>query len=685
MKKNLFLLLLLLIYPFINFGQSGYLDSLLADLKRPDDTLKIRTLIKTFEYYENSKITEGKKYLDEAFEIAQHLNSLRWISNVNMKYGNYYNILGEFEKSLQYFNRAKLIFEKNNWMIGLASTCNNIGVTFEKLGKYDEAMASYIEALNIYDTINDSLALAKTYLNLGLLYFRQNDFEKCNELYNKSLEIRIRLDDKAGMALVYNNLGILNYYMEDYDNVTQYFEKAYKTYKELGHLRQQAMALANLAEILNIIGQKDKSLKYYFEALNIERELENKNEQISTLLLISEVYLSRNDYDNAHLYAKEALSIAKITNALPELSNSYKVLYNIKKEQKNYPDALANLELYKLYEDSIFSESKMKQLTELQTKYETKKKEQQIDNLENEKLINELRIKRQRNFSFTLMLGFLSVFLFLLVLFKQNKKIKLANHLLAYQKKQITDSIEYASRIQSAVLPPADFISGIIPEHFIFYKPRDIVSGDFYWISQKEGKTIIAAVDCTGHGVPGAFMSMLGIAFMNDIINKERSLTPNIILNHLRDYVKESLHQTGRENETKDGMDIALCVIDQKNNNLQFSGAYNSLLLFRGKDIITLKADRMPIGIHLSEMTSFTNHEMITMPGDSIYIFTDGFIDQFGGKDGRKFKINTFKDLLKSLQGLRMNDQKKAIEKVYYDWKGDFEQIDDILIIGVHL
>jgi serine phosphatase RsbU (regulator of sigma subunit) len=145
------------------------------------------------------------------------------------------------------------------------------------------------------------------------------------------------------------------------------------------------------------------------------------------------------------------------------------------------------------------------------------------------------------------------------------------------------------------------------------------------------------------------------------------------------------LHQTGKENETKDGMDIALCIIDKKNNKLQFAGAYNSLLLFRGSEIITLKADRMPIGIHLSEKMSFTNHEMEIKPGDSIYIFSDGFIDQFGGKEGRRFKINAFKELLMSLQAYNMNDQKKAIERKYYEWKGNFEQIDDILIIGVRL
>ncbi len=683
--KKISLTFVFLLFILFSSAQTDALDSLLKSANRPDDTLKIKALIDLFDYYENGKITDGKKYLDEAFEIATSLETGRWIANINLEYGNFYNITGDFEKSITYFNKAKEFYIKENHKIGLASVCNNLGVTYEKLGKYDESMACFIEALNIYDVFNDSLSLAKTYLNLGLLHFRQNDFEKCGELYNKSLDIRIKLDDKAGMALVYNNLGILNYYLEDYDNVTQYFEKAYKTYKELGYLRQEAMALANLAEILNILGQKDKSLKYYFEALSIEQQLENKNEQISTLLLISEVYLSRKDHNNALKYAHQGLSIAKQTKAIPELANCYNILYRIHKELNNATLALENLELFKTYNDSLFNESKMKQITEIQAKYETKKKEQQITSLESEKLINELKIKRQRNFSFTLLLGFLLIFLFILALFRQNRKIRYANQQLAYQKKQITDSIEYASRIQSAMLPPSEIISGIIPEHFIFFKPRDIVSGDFYWISKKEDKTIVAAVDCTGHGVPGAFMSMLGFAFMSEIINKEKSLIPNIILNQLREYVKESLHQTGRENETKDGMDVALCVIDQKNKKLQFSGAYNSLFLFRGTELITLKADRMPIGIHLAEKTTFTNHEINFLPGDCIYIFTDGFIDQFGGDEGRKFKIKAFKELLKSVQGFSIDDQYKEIERKFYEWKGNYEQIDDILIIGIRL
>ncbi len=335
--------------------------------------------------------------------------------------------------------------------------------------------------------------------------------------------------------------------------------------------------------------------------------------------------------------------------------------------------------------DSIFNAEKSKQIKELETQYETKKKEQQIVNLENERTIKDLKIKKQRIFSFFLLTGFVSIFLFLLVLFSQIKKIRRANKLLAYQKRQITDSIEYASRIQTAILPPVDYITSVIPDHFILYKPRDIVSGDFYWITHKEGKIIVAVVDCTGHGVPGAFMSMLGFAFLNEIVNKEKEIKANEILNQLRKYVKDSLHQTGKEDEAKDGMDIALCIIDPAKQKLQYSGAYNPMYLIRNDEFISIKADRMPIGIHIIEKESFTNHEMDIQKGDIIYIFTDGYIDQFGGNDSRKFKLAPFKDLLISIKDKSMSEQRQELEKEFNQWKGNRDQIDDVLVMGIKI
>ncbi len=282
------------------------------------------------------------------------------------------------------------------------------------------------------------------------------------------------------------------------------------------------------------------------------------------------------------------------------------------------------------------------------------------------------------------------------------------------QKEALTDSITYAQRIQSAILPPSDNIKQIVPNHFILYKPRDIVSGDYYWLTQKNDKIIIVAADCTGHGVPGAFLSILGVSFLNEIVNTIDTILANEIVNRLRNYVMNSLHQTGKDNEAKDGMDLALCVIDKKTLELQYSGAYNPLYLIRkiknnhtetiqvesinpkkeikkqklrtqeqgNYQLIEIKADRMPVSISDID-DSFTNHITRLKKGDSIYMFSDGYADQFGGPQNKKFKSKAFKKLLLSIQEKNMDEQKHLLDNSIEQWKGENEQLDDILVMGI--
>ncbi|MBE9468882.1 MAG: SpoIIE family protein phosphatase [Bacteroidetes bacterium] len=253
------------------------------------------------------------------------------------------------------------------------------------------------------------------------------------------------------------------------------------------------------------------------------------------------------------------------------------------------------------------------------------------------------------------------------------------------QKKSITDSIQYASRIQRALLPSKEYRDEILPEHFILFRPRDIVSGDYYWMKQKNGKTIVVAADCTGHGVPGAFMSMLGVAFLNEIANRDDVNDANEILNSLRNHVIKALHQTGKEGESKDGMDIALCVIDADRKKMQFAGAYNPLYLIRNNELIQVKADRMPIGFYFKEANDFKNNEVELEKDDKLYIFSDGFADQFGGETGRKFMSKKFKQLLTEINNKPMSEQHDILDSTIDNWRGDIEQIDDIIIIGLKI
>ncbi|RLD85847.1 MAG: serine/threonine protein phosphatase, partial [Bacteroidetes bacterium] len=269
---------------------------------------------------------------------------------------------------------------------------------------------------------------------------------------------------------------------------------------------------------------------------------------------------------------------------------------------------------------------------------------------------------------------------------KQKDKALSQRDEISQQKKEMTDSIMYASRIQKAILPLKANILTSLPQHFVLDLPRDIVSGDYYWFHQRGNKAVIVAADCTGHGVPGAFMSMLGSAFLGEIVSKDEELLPaNEILDQLRYHIINSLHQTGGENETRDGMDIAICIIDFDKSNIEYSGAFNSLYLIRNGELIEYKADRMPIGISFNQDKPFTSHFIDFQKKDSFYIFSDGFIDQFGGKEGKKFKSRQFKNLILSMQNHPMELQELLMHDKLLQWRGEIEQIDDILVIGFKL
>ena len=285
----------------------------------------------------------------------------------------------------------------------------------------------------------------------------------------------------------------------------------------------------------------------------------------------------------------------------------------------------------------------------------------------------------------------------------QRNQLSIQRDLVVSQKKEITDSITYAQRIQSAILPQNSYLQKVMPEYFIFFKPKDIVSGDFYWIKEINGQLIIVGADCTGHGVPGGFMSMLGITLLNDLAGQGSLDRPGEILGQLRLKVKEMLAQEGKSQEQKDGMDMALFIIDKNQGELQFAGANNPLYLIRRKDLIKgedlesfasqetqdfqlfeLKGDKQPIGIHWEEK-EFTDHTFSLQKQDTIYVFSDGIVDQYGGPDRKKYKALNFKKLLLSMQKEPMGKQKQLIENTFESWRKNFEQIDDVCVIGVRM
>ena len=269
---------------------------------------------------------------------------------------------------------------------------------------------------------------------------------------------------------------------------------------------------------------------------------------------------------------------------------------------------------------------------------------------------------------------------------KQKRKIEIQKDEITVQKDDITSSITYASRIQKALLPSKKTFENTFSDYFIYYKPRDIVSGDFYWVTERKGEIIFAVADCTGHGVPGAFMSMLGNSFLNEITKDatSESLSTNQILNRLRDMINDALAQSGDNVKAYDGMDITLCKFKIKNKEIEFAGAYNPLYHIRKGVLTEYKADRMPIGFY-PKKKNFTAHTIQMNKDDVIYLFSDGYLDQFGGPFGKKYTTKKFKQILTAISPGTMDDQLQLLENELKTWQGNNEQLDDILIIGIRI
>ena len=268
---------------------------------------------------------------------------------------------------------------------------------------------------------------------------------------------------------------------------------------------------------------------------------------------------------------------------------------------------------------------------------------------------------------------------------RQKEEIEGKNSELEILYKQVTDSIHYAKRIQEAILPPNSFISQVLPNSFVLYKPKDIVSGDFYWVEKKHKLIYFAAVDCTGHGVPGAFMSLVGHNILKDIINNSDILKPSEIMDTLREGVINTLHVDKTGKETKDGMDMTLCCLNTDTLELQYAAAFNPLYIVRDNQLVEYKANKFPIGAFIGEKKSFTNHTVQLKKNDQVYIFSDGYADQFGGPRGKKFMVGNFRKLLNEIAVLNTEEQKNILENTLAEWRGDQEQVDDVLVIGVKI
>lgn len=556
-----------------------------------------------------------------------------------------------------------------------------------------------------YKSANNTIEQASFLNKIAYLYWENEAYTEAIDYFSQSLKINLSNNNQNGVKSLHYNIGLIYADMDDYQNALIHFNKGLYAARQLKQKDGIYSGLMNKATVLKNLSKYQDAINNINEALIYAQEF-NSLKLIRTCYgMLAENYELLGDSENTMKYFELFASIDKHIK-----SEEIKKIEEESKEQVQRAHHEKRVTEKTLSKTSEELQKTQRNLAEI----EAIKKQQQLE-LE----VKELELKKQKaelrnrkiviiGTSFTVFV----IFIFSLLVLRQFRAKKRANQLLQKQndqinqqkteieaqrdlahkqKKDITDSIEYAKRIQNALLPPQSFIQRNLPEHFILFKPRDIVSGDFYWMMNKDGKIIIAAADCTGHGVPGAFMSMLGTAFLNEIVNKIvenkhiYSLQANEILNQLRKYIIDSLHQSGENTQSKDGIDMALCIIDSEKQKIQFAGAHNPLYIIKDGELEVIKGDRMPVSIHRNAFKPFTNHEIDFKEKDTIYMFSDGYYDQMGGPKKRKFLSKNFQQLLLDIHKKPMDEQKEILDRKFEMWRGDYFQLDDILVIGIRL
>jgi CheY-like chemotaxis protein len=547
---------------------------------------------------------------------------------------------------------------------------------------------------------SDNIREAAAYINkVAYLYWQNGISKDAIKYFQKSLSLNNETGNQNAVRTIYNNLGFIYSEYGDYHSAINYFTENLKICRSLNRKEGTATALINISEALFELKEYNKLNEKLFKALDLAKEINNFQIIKSCYELLYKNYEKLGDSEKSGEYFELYLSLQK------HLQKKKLESLEIKTRQAE-ARAIAKERLLISAKDTLNEMVKINREMQLQNQLLNREKAiKELALKEEQARRNELEaLAKARRIMLLFVIIALSSVTFIMVLvyfqFSQKKKanalleeqkieIEKQRDLANIQKKKLTDSIQYAKRIQNAILPPTELLDNLMQDYFVLYRPRDIVSGDFYWITNKSNILILAAADCTGHGVPGAFMSMLGVAFLNEIVNKIvinkhiSSLQADEILNELRKNVIHSLHQTGRHDEPKDGMDMALCIIDYNENTLQFAGARNPLYLIQNGELAQYNADKMSVSYSQRINRPFTKHNVKLNIGDVLYIFSDGYIDQFGGDHGMKYKTKSLKELLLSIYHKPMCEQKEILIKKHEEWKGGRNQLDDILIFGL--
>jgi len=584
-----------------------------------------------------------------------------------------------------------------------------IGYAHEANAKYKDALDSFLKASELSSKTKNKIKLAQCYTAMGVVYWYQGFYDKAEEYYKKNIELCIELKDIGGLGASYGNLAILLDDKGDIDDALFYYKKALAIFDTGKKPIQTAACLDNMSIVYKQKKDFKNALEHNLRSYKIRESINDSIGMLASMGNLGSIFIAQNKVDDAIAISEKVLEIATRLGAKEDVKSAYynlKDAYELKKDYKS-----ANVIINKLMDlkDSLRGAENANQIAELEAKFKNKEKETELSEM---KLVQQLKEKenaerlKRKNY-FIIVLSIIGVFVLIVAVLllkrfkekkeiaekfaiknheieKQNSIIDRAFHELSEKNKDITDSIKYARRIQEAILPPKEVFTKALNNSFVFFKPKDIVSGDFYWLEEYDGNVYFAVVDCTGHGVPGAFMSIVGYNLLKKAIHQNKCNTPADILNQINVDLNETLRQTFEESSIKDGMEVSLCKWDRTNNELLFSGANTIVYKIEDSKLEIIKGDKHPVGSFYGEaLKPFSNIKIEYKPSTILYLFSDGYADQFGGDKGKKYKYKQLEEFLQNSSNLSMEQQHVALAKEFEEWRGNLEQVDDVCVIGV--
>jgi tetratricopeptide (TPR) repeat protein len=704
-RINLFLLIMLVVIPVfcsqaaaVEPEKSDSLSDKLQQAKSDGDRFKIYA-----ELAESHWSSDAILALEYARKTLLYVDGdSNRLAKAHYLLGTAYDLISIYKESIEYYELALEVYEKLGKHERSATVLSDLGNVQFAQGNFDEAFDYFQRAIVLLEEKkSDPAVRADIFSDIARLYWRLNKVEKAFELLQNALQIYQAQNDQLQTGNTLNNIGILQMVQGNHDKAMEKFESALNLFEKIAHPRGIAESLSNMAQVHSHKGNNDKSLELLTKSCAL---IEKQGDQVT--LAYSYLNLG-NEYQNSGfpterlVYYQKALEIANTIQSSELTKEVYLNLSTAYLDLDDYREAMKYHQLYSAYKDSIFDQESVKRLAEMEALYESEKQSRKIEKLTSEKKLRGLELAKskadlekkgvQRNGliigSILLLLIGLMLLRSFLIKKRSNVVLQAKNIEIEKQRSKIIDSINYAKIIQQSILADESEIGKTFDDLFIFYQPKDIVSGDFYWFAEREDLDILAAVDCTGHGVPGALMSMIGNTLLSELVNGRKLVQASEILEELHVEVLKVLKRGKENTHTEDGMDIAICCIDRKNNVLEYAGARNHLFIVNEGKGRLVKATQRSIGGRKSKkagatLPQFLSHRIELNKRDWFYLFTDGYMDQFGGAENERFGSAAFLELLENISGETAAIQKQKLKEQLDSWNQDNNQVDDILIVG---